>query len=359
MSRLYAQSDHPKTCVDSSSYLLYVLSARQDVSWSAFKGLFDALTLNSGYTAARSEGQVDFEGHFARWQTASTLDALAHVDLVFNKGVGRIYVAPAVLALLPRAGLPQTVLCGARSTDTHAELERACSARGVQLEWEEQPTDALFVPPRVCLQAPILEKLEDVARGLGIQFAAQPPSWELLHLESSLDALLDESPPYAVTELNWRRRDFDKSSLQFREVWSPAESNKVAGNTSTKLVCYIHPRQKTRRHYFIRDGKSFLLEPDWGRYAVLNTSACNVIAYDERSFSFAVPAGAPLPRLLARALALCSGYAPWFLPRKTTTWHSPEQRGFNVYRWIPPQIAAMVAAKLGQELLHREVKINL
>lgn len=334
-----------------ASHLLYVLSARRKMSWRSFKEVFDALATTGGSTHYQPESarDGDWEGRFARRQTASVLDALAHCDFDWEEGGGRVYVAPPVLARLPRAGLPQAVLCGARSPQTYNQLEKACVAHGATVEWTEQPTSVAFVPPRVVVQAASVESLEGAARELDIACAIQPPAWELLHFSSSLDDTLGACHWAEVMDLNWRRRDFDVCMLHFRE--SRAQASGV------QLIRYTHPRRQTRKHYVIRDGLAAIMDLDWGRYAVLESVGRNVLTYDERSFDFVVPAGAPLPRLLARSVALCSGFAPHYLPRKDSSWSSPESHAFNVYRSIPPQVAERIAEKLGQKLLKRDIRL--
>jgi hypothetical protein len=360
----------PENTTDTSSRLLYVLSTRGEMSWRSFKEIFDALytVQSTRQDSASPYDDKDRESRFPRNQTVTVLNALAHCDFDFKEGGGRVYVAPPVLARLPRAGLPQAVLCGARSPQTCAQLEAACAAQGALLEWETQPaslqSSAAFTPPRVVVQATTTEDLEAVACLLDIHCRVQPPAWELLYHAGSLDALLDSSRPIEASNLKgWRRKDFDPRTLSIKEPLGrkPNASNETI---NTQLIRYTHPRTKASRNYLAKDDQFTPLGTDWehyawGRYAVLRAAGYSVLAYDERSFHLAAPIGAPLPRLLARSLALCSGYAPHFLPRRAASWNSPEPCGFNVYRWIPPQIARMVAEKLGQVLLRQEIKAFL
>ena len=341
---------------DASDRLLYVLSARGQMSWPAFKKIFDELHIQQN----AAPGDSERESRFARWQTVTVLDALAHCDFSFGESGGRVYVAPPVLARLPRAGLPQAVLCGARSPTTHGQVEAACDANGASLEWEAPPAssqrEVTLVPPRVAMQATTESELKAVARQLGVHYEEQPPSWKLLHRAGSLDEMLACCRPLPANDLQgWRRKEFNASTLRIREGLraTPDFADETA---NARLVCYTHPRTQASRNYLARNGEFLPVDIDWGRYGVLRNEGCDVLVYDERSFRLAVPADAPLPRLLARSLALCSGHAPRFLPSQAALWNSPELRGFNVYRWIPPQIAERVAAKLGQRLSMAEIK---
>jgi hypothetical protein len=93
------------------------------------------------------------------------------------------------------------------------------------------------------------------------------------------------------------------------------------------------------------------VDRDWGRYLVLKEIARNVLAYDARHFLLAVPSNAPLPRLLARACALCSGYAPRPAGSGDKALILPARCQYDIYSAVPPDIAAAVAAKAGQKLL--------
>jgi hypothetical protein len=70
----------------------------------------------------------------------------------------------------------------------------------------------------------------------------------------------------------------------------------------------------------------------------------------------AVPASANLPRLLERALTLCSAYAATYVKKMPST--NPQIQGFNLFSAVPPQIAEMTAAKLGQTLLQQSLDIT-
>ena len=70
----------------------------------------------------------------------------------------------------------------------------------------------------------------------------------------------------------------------------------------------------------------------------------NVLRYDPDKAIIAIPAGASLPKLLERALTLCSGYIPKYkkLPKSEIV--------FKVFRDVPDLIANKLAEKLCQTL---------
>jgi hypothetical protein len=326
--------------------MLYVLTAQRKISWANWKKAFDAL-----YLMQSNEKRPLFPAgnRYDRNATARALDSLGHCELDFT-GTGYVAVAVPVLARLPRAGLPQAVLCGARSPKTLEQLKMACVLTGCRLEILSQRGSVGFLPLRVVVEADTVNGLEALAQALSILCETEPPAWGLLHFVRPLDSLLQDLKWQTEAPLNWWKKTFDPCHLN----WTSTTS---AHLPSMVLLRYIHPRRQTKLHILVHEGQAAEIDLDWGRYAVLRQAGLNVLVYHDRSYNLAVPQSAPLPRLLARALTLCSGFAPWFLDKKKATWPSPECHGFDVYRLIPPEIACAVAKRLGQQLVMQEFSV--
>jgi hypothetical protein len=151
-----------------------------------------------------------------------------------------------------------------------------------------------------------------------------------------LDSLAWESAP----ELSWARLDFDVRSLRF-------VSQGAAAGGSLRLSRYQNPSTGQYSYWLWRNGHRAAVDPRWGRFAVLHASGIRVIEYDPRSCDLKVPRAVPLFRLLARALALCSGYASRY--EEAVDSHAGNaSHGYNVYAHIPPDVYEAVAAKVGQ-----------
>ena len=333
----------------NSDRLLYVISARAEVTWPAFKQIFDYL-----YMIRRCSRELSLDTlPYQRRMTLRAIDALGHCDVSFDEGGGKIFVAPPVLARLPCLGLPQAVLVGERSPQTMKQLSEARSAFGqhVRCDAREHGSDLALVPQRLLIEAESTNQLADIATALRIRFEEEPPAWSLLHFSSSLDEYLAIFEWSAARELNWKRKDFDISSLQFRTIHQ--------AETPTRLSSYSDRVRNLQIHRLWKNGRWVQIDRDWGRYAVLRETGVNVLVYDLQRFLMAVPASAPLPRLFARALALCSGFAAPFIPKHGVSYESPEAWGFTLFRDVPPQIAEMVATKLGQTLLPYSLEVAL
>jgi hypothetical protein len=148
--------------------------------------------------------------------------------------------------------------------------------------------------------------------------------------------------------LNWPRSEFncDRIAFQFGRA-----------TTENVLIRYTNSKRGNTLHLFRKNGQYAEVDCDWGRYAALREAGLNVLSYDERTQLLAVPSGAPLPRLFARSLALCSGSVPLFAAKDDAGWPSPETYGFDLFRSIPPSIGHLVAEKLGQSLIPRPIKV--
>lgn len=334
---------------ETSEKLLYVISAKKELAWLSFKETFDCLY--NLETRVREESTEKDGIKNQRLQAIRALDSLGHCDFNFSedRSKNKVYAAPPVLLRLPCAGFPQAILAGARSPVTIQQLSDACQSAGsrINLEIKEQASQSLLIPKRVALQAEDVRELEAIASSLGIPFIETPSAWSLLHFSASIDDYLATLKSSNDPELNWKRETFDPNSLQFKTL------EKTDHNI--RLARYNHPSRNTKTCYLWQDEMCTEIELDWGRYAVLKALRRNVPIYDKRRFTMAVPASANLPRLLERALTLCSGYAATYVKKLP---HDPQIQGFKLFSAIPPQIAEMTAAKLGQTLLQQSLNIT-
>jgi hypothetical protein len=166
-----------------------------------------------------------------------------------------------------------------------------------------------------------------------------------------LDDLLNALKWQRGEQLTWVKKDFDLRTLRFR--FEPADDD------SFRLTRYVNPTKGTYLHRLSRDGHYAIVDCDWGRYAVLGEHGRNVLFYDERQKALAVPSSAPLPKLLARSLALCSGYPPRTIPSAQLAWASLETYAYDVFRWVPVQIAEIVANCVGQTIIPHPMEIQI
>lgn len=329
--------------------LLYVLSAWKETRWPAFKKAFDQVYVLS----LRAGGDASEPTRYARFRAARVLDALGHCDLLFDStGEGIVYVAPPTLAALPIPGLPRAVVCGSRSPDTVALLLRARTQAGGRIRVSEQPSGygTALAPSRIEVQGQTHDALARFAEGLGLVYAYPPPAWAICKLTRTLSDYLASLQWQPQPDINWERWDFDPHMERFAKG-----SSELPGQL--RLSRYADPSRPRLIHRLWRGSECADVDPVWGRFAVLSSAGKQVLAYDETSGDLAVPESVPLPRLLARALTLCSGVAP--TPEGVTPSLSSRGKGRRtVYRGVSPDVVMMVAGKLAQtaQVFDRETK---
>lgn len=316
--------------LDVAGELLYVISSRQTVPWPAFKDAFDSLCgMHQSYELSRIKA--------ARQQVVRNLDCLAHCDFVFAEEGSQVYPAPPALARLPHRGF-EAVLCGARApgslvrlTQAAAQIDQRCTVAA-----EEVTEELSLAPARIVLRSPSVDALVRIAESIGITFSPVPPAWLLANLAPSLHDITKDLNWRRVDEPNWPLKDFDVLSQSFR-----ARSTGSAGQP-IRLTSYLDPRTRQYLTLAWHDGRSAIIDRDWGRYWILAQNTRRVLQYDERRLTFSAPAGAPLPVMYARILTLCSGA----LPDLTTNGIHPKQDRRIAYGAVPQQIARVVSTKL-------------
>lgn len=314
--------------------LLFTISAWGETRWDAFRTAVDALVeSHTGGTRIHAKGAEGLARD--RWRALMALDSLGHIEQAWDEARGRILVGPSVLALLPAPGLPRAVLCGARSPNTVHDLHRVARETNVEVSVDSQKNINHYAPSRITVVGESFESLEEFSRSVGILYSGTPAAWALARLSGSLDSYLDRLSFSTAGEVNWPKWDFDPEKLAFRE---PAEQR-----DEFRLTKYRSPITSLSVYHLWRDGSSAQIDPTWGRYAVLQITGKHVVDYNAASGECAVPSGAPLPRILSRALALCSGWAP----RRKVAGDSFE--AYDYYASVPRDVLKTALHALGQE----------
>lgn len=333
--------------MSDSGHLLHVVSAKESMSWRAFKSAFEYLLVT--HRDRESNGEDTEIGKYL-YRTVRALDILAYCDFEFSHQ-SKVYASPPVLVRLPLAGLPQAVLVGARSPSSLSKVKKYVreASGNIRMNVEESSANTPLVPQRVKVQADRPEALKTFASYLGVRFENTPPAWNLLSYAGSIEAYLDSLPQPRTGRLEtWPSPStFNANGLRFE----PASGN----DPNVRLTRYTHPTT-TVPHFFLFNGdKRVEVDRDWGKYEILRRNKKRVLSYDERRFLLAVPSSISLPRLLARALSLCSGYAPSFVQATELELSIVGAWAYRLYRWIPPQAAQAIADKLDQRLIETKI----
>ncbi|HOI17995.1 MAG TPA: hypothetical protein PK036_16780, partial [Geobacteraceae bacterium] len=261
--------------------LLFVISARGNMTWQQYREAVDYLS-PTGISEAKRRG-----GMASRSGLLQCLEALGHCDAHYERGASTISVTPPALCRLPRAGLPVAVLTGARCFRTLEEMSAAAEAGGgkIRLTVDRQPGPIGLLPDTIQVSATSEETMAEYCAALGIRYAVIPPAWSLMHwtgMLSDYEATLDFRIPET---LNWARYDFSVVTHEFTR-----ETLKGCPRFSR----YRNPTTNLPTHVFFRDGLGAEVGLNWGRYLLLNAKGITVTAYDERQFRLCVPVKVPL-----------------------------------------------------------------
>jgi hypothetical protein len=311
--------------------MLHVATARGMLGWAAWREAYESITKNSDDGTGLSPSQG-----------TRILDNLAHVELVAVNNDLKLAVAPAVLALLPRLGLPTAVLCGGRSPQTERKLRDAAGGNSARLITAPSSPERQMQPRSFFVEAENVSHLARTAESAGIQFAEAPPAWSLAYGTADMESYLSSLAWRHEPEPSLSASEFAPDSMRF-DTTQPKQ-------TGCRLLRYFPRRLPS--YFELRDGeKAARTDRDWGLYAVLRAHGRNCLIHDIRGGLVAVPAAAPLPRLFGRVLSLCSGLAPAWLPATKASWKLPEPNGYHVYTGVPSSIAELVFLKLGQSPL--------
>jgi len=326
-----------------SKELIYALSSLGTVTLDRFNELFNKLYLPG-------DGEEDEINH--RRQVCRALDSLGFLEFDFN--ARRVFMCPPALVLLPSCGLPRALLTGARTPSLIARLKNNAFKKSdlIKLYKYSQKKKWLNLPDVIILESVDTDLLKEVANESGISFSLEAPAaWKILTLSASIKDTEAELSFTDRSEINWKMRVFDIERLSFSY-----SSNVKLDEPS--LIEYTHPLTQQKVHW-IRNGKAVSeTGRDWGRYIILKNHGKNVIMYDESKGFMAVPLTVPLPKIIARAVTLCSGRAP--LIHKINSITPAVQKNpalFCIYKEVPECIAEIIAQKTGQEVV--QCKIDL
>jgi hypothetical protein len=228
------------------------------------------------------------------------------------------------------------------------ELQQAARQLSGNVAVSASPTSGdsrLFRINRTLLDADYLDAVKDISRILGIPVTSQPASWELVCASSSVSEFEQTLCWVSNFPVPEGAHHFSPETLRFENCYTGGlRLAKWKEATTGKIVQALHDGPRV----------AFLDSPEWGRHFELFASGASSLRYDAKLKTFAVRATCPPPRIIARALCLCSGLLPQV---------KQSQVGSSNLLWlafgnVPSQVARMVSEKLGQELSSLPFKVE-
>ena len=331
------------------------LSAVGDMTMERLKQSFPSLS------GCRFSNKDRFNIDRIRNLTLRALSSLGHCESDFDNRY--VTVCPPLLVELPRAGSPRAVLTGARTEAMAQKIKKFYKANQQEFsvypfpqrldlgQSEGDDTAVCPLPFAVIFEATSQQILSQLSEALKIEYLPYSPvpcittfSASLNDVFESLDFKTRERPP------NWIPMTFDPDALKRKDDEGPG--------VGSYLSSYTQPRTQQQLHLYWRDGESAEIDRDWGRWLSLAQNQKKALLYDDHRLALAVPAHVPLPGLLARAAALCSGRAPLSTKTRKRSADVPAGHRIEVYRAVPPYIAEVIASKLDQRLENCRLELD-
>ncbi len=325
-----------------SDQLIYAMSTRGVLGISQFNDAYKAVYV------PQSLGKDDELNLDTRRQLIRMLDSLGYCE--FNFEGRRVSMCKPAFVLLPSHGLPKALLVGARTPHLLDLIKNALKKRNkiaaLSIKW--QRGTSLNVPATVCIEAISKEIIEEIARETEVAHdLTEPAAWKLINYSADINAVLSDATFQIRQELNWKHRYFNPERLVFSGIDGKREE--------ICLAEYKNPIDMQIVHWFWRGSEATQIQRDWGRFKVLSDLRKNILLYDEKHLKLGIPVTVSLPCILARSIALCSGLPPVFTETNTNYEFIPEGHPLHIYENVPHEIAAIVARKLGQNLVKTEL----
>lgn len=297
--------------------LLFWLSARREGSWRQFRAAVEELN-DSGERG----GEMD-EGFQAHHRLRLDFDGLAHAEFFARDCEAGWRIAPPTLAAHAHGPRVRAVLCGARSAGLVDRVIQHAQAQGCEAHFLSGE------PTAVWLSAGNNAALAEVARHSGVLFQADAPLAILSHLSPYVPA--SGAQPATLPEgRGWRIREFHPNSLG----WQTIDRTRARTASTALLEFQLYDRW----HYFLRRGGLVIELPRAEALYVFLRRRRGLLRHEPASGTFSVPGTCRPPRLLERALVLCSGKPASFAAGRLN------------YTEIPTSIARLAADLLGQTL---------
>ena len=249
---------------------------------------------------------------------------LGHVEFI-DRSSWRI--APPVLASLPVGGQHfEAVLCGARTDGLLARLRATCRQQGAEL-FVSAIADK---PPLVRVSAPACSVLAATAKEMGIAFqrnsaftllACTPTVWEWVRVPCAM-----------VTGRVETVRRFSRSKIDWVDS--------TLGEARESRGGFFHIKRDWDWVSILKMGptKPVYIDNRVGRLIV--SAKLKVAAWDPQEGTFSLPRQLFPPRVIARALSLCTGTPPYL----------DEAAGRICFANVPLEIVRLALATTGLRL---------
>jgi|GEM_PF-1267344 len=313
----------PEEVALKANELLLWCSARKKGSWRQFRAAVEELHTNE------TEMVVEGNGGFPMYQQLRlNLERLAHVEFFAHGCEDGWRVAPPMLAAHVVTGGVRSLLCGARSPALQQRALRAAE----QVDCDV--LSSLDAPDLFRFTCQNSAQLTDLAAQIGISYQLNAPLAIISHVPPCRSPSRQQAPSEFPVGADWTVDQLDTDAL----CWHRVDRSKAILFRFAVLRFSIHFQRS--RYYLRWNGDSFELPRAVAIFVLLRRRRRRLISYDSSGQTLSLPGICRPPRVLERAIVLCSGLPPVFEAASSTL------RYFDV----PLDIARFAAELLGQSL---------
>lgn len=319
--------------------LLMVLGAIGKLSFEKYKGILSDALVKFGISEQQS---------LRPFELLTTLESLGHCTVDYTDR--KVYMCPPGAVLLPALGLPKVALMGGRDPKEIQHLYKIAESNGerlrvIQLKQATYPPH--LIPDSIILEATSIKILNQTLEKIRVApFTLMPYSWAILQRAAGIDEIRSSLEYTKQAEPNWQQRTFNDKYLFFTERKSIS---------AVKLITYTNPYSQQQVTWLWNGATAAEVDRNWGRYLMLNHSKNNVLIYSQREEKLSIPATVPLPKVYAKAAAMCSGMAPRREVIAKEVRFIDKGTPILSYDSVPLPIAELLARKLDQQLVYENV----
>ena len=303
----------------------------------------------------------------------NTLWKLGHIELGKDPSGRwhRVFAIPMCIYELPMRhadGRRQFVVSGTIHTETLKKLREVAGKMGFSWHTVKQlggdnANSLMFIPRLELILSNDDNKVREAAQECNVEFINGIPAEELVVWSGDLDGWVTERLPsnawQTVLPSLSRSDSFDPKTCEWSTNWDPKDVT-VLRRAEDRVTRAHHEYQLSRpsKNNPADTERIGVLEREWAQWLVVrqNFKKKLSIPYDSRTGCLDFPIQLNLPSVLAKAMVLCSGYAPAVISRRQGTWPWDEStfggaRKVIRYHAVPEEIAKKTVAKVGASLL--------
>ena len=279
--------------------LLSWLSAKGSGTWTRFRAALEELQESeeiddaSGNTDTEDPNRGDFPIYH---QFRQTFERLGHAEFFRHDFPNGWRVVPPTLVSVSDRSKAIGFLCGARTDELISEVS------GFSAELQVERTRQSNCPDRIQIVGGNQEVLRQLAESTGLYFQ-QNASLMLLTALPTVDDYQLRRPIELPFGSDWDVSRYSASDLSWKAV--------TVQNARNSRFGLFRVNVRFRRQYYLKLGEeSYEVPVQVGKYIILKKARRHVLSYHPKNKLLVMPVSCRPPRLVDRALTLCSGLVP-------------------------------------------------